>query len=141
MSTTVIIPTKNEIIGVKEILPKIDKDWAQEWLVIDGGSTDGTIDAATELGFKVIQQRGKGLGDAYRHGVEIASSNNILFFSPDGNAISDYIPKLIKKMDEGDYDIVQISRFGKNGRSDDDNAINAFGNRMFTFLVNMFPVS
>ena len=33
--------------------------------------------AATELGFKVIQQRGKGLGDAYRHGVEIASSNNI----------------------------------------------------------------
>ena len=64
MSTTVIIPTKNEIIGVKEILPKIDKDWAQEWLVIDGGSTDRTIDAATELGFKVIQQRGKGLGDA-----------------------------------------------------------------------------
>ena len=48
---------------------------------IDGGSTDGTIDAATELGFKVIQQRGKGLGDAYRHVVEIASSNNILFFT------------------------------------------------------------
>lgn len=138
MSTTVIIPTKNEIIGVKEILPKIDKNWAQEWLVIDGGSTDGTIEAATELGFNVIQQKGKGLGDAYRHGVRIASSDNILFFHPDGNAISDYIPKLIKKMDEGDYDIVQISRFGKNGRSDDDTMITAFGNRMFTFLVNMF---
>ena len=72
-----------------------------------------------------------------RHNI-IELRNNILFFSPDGNAISDYIPKLIKKMDEGDYDIVQISRFGKNGRSDDDNAITAFGNRMFTFLVNMF---
>jgi len=36
MSTTVIIPTKNEIIGVKQILPKIDKNWAEEWLVIDG---------------------------------------------------------------------------------------------------------
>ena len=138
MSTTVIIPTKNEIIGVKQILPKIDKNWAEEWLVIDGNSTDGTIESATELGFKVIQQKGKGLGDAYRHGVGIASSDNILFFSPDGNAISDYIPKLIKKMNEGDYDIVQISRFGKNGGSDDDTMITAFGNRMFTFLVNIF---
>ena len=41
-------------------------------------------------------------------------------------------------MEEGDYDIVQISRFGKEGRSEDDTAVTAFGNRMFTFLVNSF---
>ena len=45
---------------------------------------------------------------------------------------------LIKKIEEGNYDIVQISRFGKFGSSDDDTFITAFGNRMITFLVNIF---
>ena len=41
-------------------------------------------------------------------------------------------------MTEENCDIVQISRFGKNGISEDDTLITAFGNRMFTFLVNVF---
>ena len=138
MTTSVIIPTKNEITGVTHILPQVNLGWADEWIVVDGNSTDGTIEAAKKLGFDVIQQKGDGLGDAYREAVKHATGENILFFSPDGNAPPEYIPKLIKKMNEGDYDIVQISRFGKNGRSEDDTAVTAFGNRMFTFLVNTF---
>ena len=61
-----------------------------------------------------------------------------MFFHPDGNCKPEYIPKLIKKRDEGDYDIVQISRFGKKGISEDDTLITGFGNHMFTFLVNTF---
>ena len=38
MTTSVIIPTKNEVIGVKEILTKIDRAWAEEWFLIDGKS-------------------------------------------------------------------------------------------------------
>ena len=138
MSTTIIIPTKNEVKGIKTVLPKLNKEWADEWLVIDGKSTDGTIEEAEKLGFKVIQQHGNGLGDAYREGVKNSHSENVLFFSPDGNCIPDDIPKLIKKRDEGDYDIVQISRFGKKGISEDDTLITSFGNHMFTFLVNVF---
>tara|TARA_B100001750_G_scaffold47461_1_gene35663 strand:+ start:1250 stop:1927 length:678 start_codon:yes stop_codon:yes gene_type:complete len=138
MTTSVIIPTKNEIVGVKQILPLVNLDWADEWIVVDGNSTDGTIEEAEKLGFDVIQQKGIGLGDAYREAVKHSTSENVLFFSPDGNADPTYIPKLIEKMNEDDYDIVQISRFGKNGRSDDDTAVTAFGNRMFTFLVNSF---
>ena len=138
MTTTVIIPTKNEIDAIKQILPQVNQDWADEWIVIDGNSTDGTVEEAERLGFKSIRQKGDGLGDAYREAVRNASCENILFFSPDGNAPPEYIPKLIKKMNEGNYDIVQISRFGKNGKSEDDTAITAFGNRMFTFLVNVF---
>ncbi len=120
MTTTVVIPTKNESIGIKEVLPKVDLNWADEWFLVDNHSTDGTIEEATKLGFKVIQQTGKGLSNAYREGVELSHSENVLFFHPDGNCKPEYIPKLIKKMDEGDYDIVQISRFGKNGISEDD---------------------
>jgi len=138
MTTSVIIPTKNEVVGIREILTKIDRAWAEEWFLIDGNSTDGTIQEAENLGFEVIQQTGKGLSNAYREGVNHASGENILFFSPDGNAEPNDIPKLIKKMVDGNYDIVQISRFGKEGISEDDTIITAFGNRMFTFLVNVF---
>ena len=138
MSTSVIIPTKNEITGMKKIVPQVNLEWADEWIVVDGNSTDGTIEEAKKLGLDVIQQKGVGLGDAYREAVKHATCENILFFSPDGNAPPEYIPQLIKKMTEGNYDIVQISRFGKNGRSEDDTVVTAFGNRMFTFLVNVF---
>ena len=138
MTTTVIIPTKDEIVAIKQILPQVNRDWAEEWLVIDGNSTDGTIEEAEKMGFRVIRQKGNGLGDAYREAVRNASCENILFFSPDGNAPPEYIPKLIQKMYEGNYDIVQISRFAKTGKSEDDTAITAFGNRMFTFLANCF---
>ena len=36
MTTTVIIPTKNEIDAIKQILPQVNQDWADEWIVIDG---------------------------------------------------------------------------------------------------------
>ena len=138
MSTTVIIPTKNEVIGVEKILPQVKKEWADEWIVMDGNSKDGTVDAAKKLNFNVIQQTGKGAGNACREGVKHAHSENVLFFHPDGNCKPEYIPKLIKKLEEGNYDVVQISRFGKSGSSDDDDLITSFGNRMFTFLVNVF---
>ena len=138
MTTSVIIPTKNEVVGIKKILTNIGRSWADEWFLIDGNSDDGTVDEAKKLGFEVIQQTGKGLSNAYREGVNYATCTNILFFSPDGNAEPNDIPKLIKKMSDENCDIVQISRFGKNGISEDDTVITAFGNRMFTFLVNVF---
>ena len=138
MSTSIIIPTMNEIIGIRHTLPQVDRNWAEEWIVIDNNSHDGTPEEAKKMGFTVINQTGDGLGDAYRQAVKYASSENILFFSPDGNALPEDIPKLIKRMNDGDYDIVQISRFGKNGKSEDDTLVTAFGNRMFTFIANCF---
>ena len=48
MTTTVVIPTKNESIGIKEVLPKVDLNWADEWFLVDNHSTDGTIEEATK---------------------------------------------------------------------------------------------
>ena len=46
MKTTLLIPTVNEIEGMKIIMPRIKKEWVDEILIVDGGSTDGTLEYA-----------------------------------------------------------------------------------------------
>ncbi len=133
----VIVLTLDEIDGVNIIMPQIKKDWAEEIVFVDGGSTDGTLERVKELGFRVIHQQNKGEGNACRIGVEQTESDYVMFFSPDGNDLPEDIPKLIQKVKEG-HDVVHISRFGKKSVSDDANWFERFGNNMFTFLVNTF---
>jgi len=137
MSVAIIMPTLDEIDGVNQILPQIKKQWAETIVVVDGGSTDGTIEKAKELGFDVIHQHNKGEGNALRVGTDATESNFIMFFSPDGNDLPEDIQKLIHKAKEGN-DVVHITRFGKNSVSDDAGWLDRFGNYMFTFLVNTF---
>ena len=137
MTVIIFVLTLDEIDGVSQIMPKIKKEWADQIMLVDGGSTDGTIEKAKELGFDVIHQKNKGEGNACRVGTEATKSDFIMFFSPDGNHLPEDIPKLIKKTKEG-HNVVHISRFGKNSVSDDANWLDRFGNNMFTFLVNVF---
>jgi|TARA_B100002003_G_scaffold122094_1_gene112681 glycosyltransferase involved in cell wall biosynthesis len=137
MSTAVVITTLNEIDGVKELLPKIKKEWAEEWLVVDGNSNDGTVDEVKKLGFNIALQKKKGHGDAVSRGVSDTKSDFILYWGPDGNHELQEIPRLIEKIKEG-FDQIVISRFGKTSVNLDAGRMDTFGNKMFTFLVNMF---
>ena len=137
MSTAVVITTLNEIDGVKEILPKIKKEWAEEWLVVDGNSNDGTVDEVKKLGFNIALQKKKGHGDAVSRGVSDTKSDFILYWGPDGNHELQEIPRLIEKIKEG-FDQIVISRFGKTSVNLDAGRMDTFGNKMFTFLINMF---
>ena len=137
MTVSLLIMTLNEIVGMKKLMPKINPDWVDEIILVDGGSTDGTIEKAKELGFDVIHQKNKGEGNACRVGTDATESDFVMFFSPDGNDVPTDIPKLIQKTKEG-FDVVHISRFGKESISEDANWLERFGNNMFTFLVNSF---
>ena len=137
MTTALIITTLNEIVGVKKIVPKIKKEWLDEIIFVDGGSTDGTIEEAKRMGFKVIIQKQKGHGAAVLEGVNAIKSDNFILFGPDGNDEPEKIPELIEKMKEG-YDQVLVTRFGKGSINLDAGIIDTFGNKMFTFLANVF---
>ena len=137
MTTALIITTLNEVVGVKKIVPKIKKEWLDEIIFVDGGSTDGTIEEARRMGFKVIIQKQKGHGAAVLEGVNAIKSDNFILFGPDGNDEPEKIPELIEKIKEG-YDQVLVTRFGKGSVNLDAGIIDTFGNKMFTFLANVF---
>lgn len=136
LKTTLFIPVRNEIEAVKVIMPKIRSEWVHEILVIDGDSTDGTREYLEQEGFRVVRQRSLGLLGAYWECLEIASGDVIIAFSPDGNSLPELIPRLIEKIDEG-YDIVIASRYRDGAKSDDDGWVTAFGNWMFTRIINV----
>ena len=136
MKTTLLVPTLNEVEGMKAIMPHVKKKWVDEILVVDGGSTDGTVEYARSKGYRVILQKSKGITNAYREALAVAKGDCIVAFSPDGNSLPEVIPALIKKIKEG-YDMVIASRYKKGAKSYDDDPVTAFGNFMFTKIINI----
>ncbi len=137
MKVTLLIPTLNEIHGMKTIMPQIKREWYDQLLIVDGQSTDGTIEYAKKMGYPIIIQKKKGMRNAYMESLPHITGDVILTFSPDGNSISELIPECIKKMKEG-YDMVIVSRYAEGAKSYDDDLVTGFGNKLFTTLINFF---
>ena len=136
MKTTLLIPVLNEIQAMKQIMPLIKNEWVDQILVIDGGSTDGSVEYVKKAGYPLYIQNKKGLRHAYMEAMSYVTGDVIITFSPDGNSIPELIPQLIEKMKEG-YDMVIASRYLDGAKSYDDDLITAFGNWFFTKTVNM----
>jgi glycosyltransferase involved in cell wall biosynthesis len=136
MKTTLLVPVLNEIDGLKTIMPRVQRHWCDQILIVDGKSTDGSYEYATEQGYEVIVQKAKGLRYAYIEALPFIKGDVTITFSPDGNSIPELIPPLIEKMKE-DYDMVIVSRYLDDAKSEDDDFITGFGNWMFTKLINI----
>ena len=136
MKITLLLPILNEIDGLKEIMPRIKKQWYDQLIILDGGSTDGSIEYAKQNGYFTIIQEEKGLRRGYEQVLPYITGDIIITFSPDGNSIPELIQPLIEKMKEG-YDMVIVSRYAGEAKSYDDDIMTAFGNWMFTSLINL----
>lgn len=135
MKTTLLIPTLNEIEGMRAIMPKIRKEWLDEIVIVDGGSTDGTIEYCRENNYFVFVQKNPGIRNAYLEALQYITGDVIITFSPDGNSVPELIHPLVEKMKEG-YDMVIVSRYLDGAKSEDDDIVTAFGNWLFTNTVN-----
>ena len=134
--TTLLIPTLNEIDGMRAIMPQIQRDWVDQILILDGGSTDGTIEYAKENGYEIYVQRERGIRAAYLEGLPLVRGDVIITFSPDGNSVAAEIPRVLDKMEEG-FDMVMVSRYLPPAKSQDDDFLTGFGNWFFTSTVNL----
>ena len=135
-TTTLLIPTLNEIEGMKAIMPKVKREWVDQILVVDGNSSDGTADFARSEGYEVYMQRERGLRYAYSEALPLIRGDVLITFSPDGNSIPELIPPLLDKMEEG-YEMVIVSRYLGTAKSEDDDLITGFGNWFFTKSCNL----
>ncbi|KAM4610036.1 dolichol-phosphate mannosyltransferase subunit 1 [Polymixia lowei] len=125
---SVLLPTYNE----RENLPLIvwllvkyfeESEFNYEIIVIDDGSPDGTLEVAQQLQQLygedkiVLRPRAKklGLGTAYIHGIKHATGNFIIIMDADLSHHPKFIPELIAKQKEGNYDLVSSTRYRGNG--------------------------
>ena len=136
MKVTLLIPTLNEIDGMRVIMPRIKREWYDQIIILDGNSTDGTAEYAREQGYFVHLQRQKGLRKGYFEVLEHIEGDIVITLSPDGNCIPELIPDLVEMMAEG-YDMVIVSRYKDGATSDDDDLVTRFGNWLFTGTVNL----
>lgn len=136
MRSSLVALTLNEIDGVREILPRIDRSWCDQILIVDGGSTDGTIEWCRSHGFEVYVQKKRGIRFAYLEALPLITGDVILTLSPDGNCPVEFIPMILSKINEG-YDLVIGSRYLGSAKSDDDDLLTGFGNWLFTGTVNV----
>ena len=117
-------------------MPQIQRDWVDQILILDGGSTDGTIEYAKENGYEIYVQRERGIRAAYLEGLPLVRGDVIITFSPDGNSVAAEIPRVLDKMEEG-FDMVMVSRYLPPAKSQDDDFLTGFGNWFFTSTVNL----
>lgn len=137
------MPTLNEVETIERALTQLPKDIIDEVLVIDGHSTDGTIESVKKLGYPVIFQEenpkgsgAKGFGSAVATGIKHAKGDVIIIMSADLSQNVNDIPLMLDKIKEG-YDLVLASRYAPGGGSEDDTLLHHWGNRFFTGLCNL----
>ena len=130
-----IIPTINEEKTINLVIDKALK-FVGSILVIDGGSTDNTVETAKEMGAKIVHQNSRGKGLALREAFEHVDGEIVVLLDGDGSMSPEEIPLFVKQIDAG-ADVVKGSRFMVEGGSEDISRIRKFGNAFFLFLVNM----
>ncbi|MFF8291673.1 glycosyltransferase family 2 protein [Streptomyces sp. NPDC016309] len=133
---SVVIPAMNEA----ENLPYVFKtlpDWIHEVVLVDGNSTDDTVGVARGLrpDVKVVEQAGKGKGDALISGFAACTGDIIVMVDADGSAdgqeIVSYVSALV-----GGADFAKGSRFANGGGTDDMTPVRKLGNRLLCAAVN-----
>lgn len=132
---SVVIPTLNEAKNLAHVLPKIQQ-WVDEIVLVDGYSSDDTIDVARQLcpTVRVVMQDGPGKGAALRTGFAAAKGDIIVMLDADGSTDPSEIPLYVGALLAG-ADFAKGSRFLQGGGTKDMPFYRKLGNWGFVWLV------
>jgi glycosyltransferase involved in cell wall biosynthesis len=136
LSVSVVIPVKNEARNLAHVLHAIP-DWVSEIILVDGQSTDNTVEVARQLkpDIKVVSQSGTGKGDALLEGFDACDGDIIVAMDGDGSTPGHEIIQFVSALAAG-ADFVKGSRFASGGGSDDLTLSRRCGNRILLAMVN-----
>lgn len=135
MKTVAVIPAFNEEKRIGDVV-RLTKRHVDAVLVVDDGSSDGTLAAARKAGAGVMRlPRNMGAGFATRKGADFAidgmKAKRLVFLDADGQHNPDDIPKLLKKLDEK-FDVAFT--FRRHGKMP---TVKRFGNWWLTFSTKL----
>jgi glycosyltransferase involved in cell wall biosynthesis len=134
---SIVIPTLNEEPNLPFVLPRIGR-WVFEVVLVDGRSTDGTLEMAKALypGIRIVHQSGQGKGAALRSGFEAARGDIVVMLDADGSTDPAEIPAFVGALLAG-AEFVKGTRFAQGAGTADMSRIRVLGNRCFVLLVRL----
>ncbi len=117
MKISVIVPVYNEKATIREILRRVQvMQLAEEIIVVDDGSTDGTREILQELDHQgpvrvVFHEKNQGKGAAVRTGIQQTRGDVLIIQDADLEYDPREYPNLLCPLEEGIADVVYGSRF------------------------------
>ena len=109
MTLTIITINRNNLAGLEKTLKSVAGQTSSdfEYVVIDGGSTDGGVEAiqriSSRLGdrMKWVSEPDKGIYDAMNKGIALASGDYVQFLnSGDGLASADVTERMLRALEQ-----------------------------------------
>ena len=110
---SVVIPARNEEASIGTIID-FALPYCGELIVVDGNSTDRTVEIAEAKGVRVVKDNGLGKGDAIRVGADAVEKEVVVFIDADGSHDPADIPRLVAPILRDEADLVVGSR-GRGG--------------------------
>ncbi|WP_243671354.1 glycosyltransferase family 2 protein [Vulcanisaeta sp. JCM 16161] len=133
---TVVIPTRDEVKGIGLVLDEVLSVGVprERVLVVDGGSTDGTVDVAVRYGVRVVQQEGRGKADAIWTALKYVNTPYMLVMDGDYSYPARYIPEMVREvMRTGADEVIGV----RKPLPCSQGPIYRLGNRLLTWVFNL----
>jgi glycosyltransferase involved in cell wall biosynthesis len=134
---SVVIPAKNEARNLPNVLAGLPVG-LYEIILVDGASTDDTVDVVRRLrpDVTIIGQTREGKGNALACGFAVATGAFIIMLDADGSNDPAEIPRFVNALKQG-ADFAKGSRFMPDGGSSDISRIRRAGNYWLNKIVNV----
>ena len=133
MSCSVVIPALNEEKAVSKVISDFKKEGLKNVYVIDGGSSDKTVEVARRAGAKVIFQKGKGKGNALRQALGEIDADVYVTVDADDTYDASRVKELVEPVKEGRYGMVVARR-----SLSEIPVFNRLGNFLFNMIISVF---
>lgn len=139
---TILLPARNEEDGVRQTLaalPLHELDGAGydvEVVVVDGHSTDRTVEVAKAWGARVVTQEGRGKGMAVRTALRAVNGDYLIMIDSDHTYPEEAIPQFVRILENG-ADVVMGSRFRGFMEEGAMSRVNRVGNLALSGLASV----